>query len=207
MGSPTAPSNPKFLLDDPKITAAINSVTMRTKFPNTAIGRQLEQAAKLIQLGPQLGVGQQIISCIHGGYDTHFAQATPQQAVFTQLGQAIGAFNRAIQENRAFNRVTLFTQTEFNRTLAANSNGGSEHGWGGHNFVFGGSVLGGEMFGEFPRLALGGDDDAAGDGRFIPTTSLDQFGGTIVNWLGGNPVTALPQLANFTNKTLGFLTA
>lgn len=68
--------------------------------------------------------------------------------------------------------VTTFTESEFSRTLQPNTTGGTDHAWGGHHLVLGGAVKGG-LYGQFPSLDLGGDNDSGSRGNWIPTTSLD----------------------------------
>jgi len=107
----------------------------------------------------------------------------------------------------AANEVTLFTESEFSRTFQPNTNGGTDHAWGGHHFVMGGAVKGG-LYGQFPTLALGGDSDAESRGNWIPTTSLDQYGATLGQWFGvSNLLMVFPNLSNFNPSTynLGFV--
>jgi uncharacterized protein (DUF1501 family) len=98
--------------------------------------------------------------------------------------------------------------SDFARTFLPDSTSGSDHAWGSHHLVMGGAVKGGDFYGTWPTLALGGPDDAGSEGRWIPTTSLDQYGATLAKWFGV-PTAALPSvfpnLKNFTNQTLGFV--
>ena len=107
----------------------------------------------------------------------------------------------------AANEVTLFTESEFSRTFQPNTNGGSDHAWGGHHLVVGGAVKGG-LYGQFPTLALGGVSDAESRGNWIPTTSLDQYGATLGQWFGvSNLLGVFPNLSNFnpSSYNLGFV--
>jgi uncharacterized protein (DUF1501 family) len=120
----------------------------------------------------------------------------------------VGAFYAATQELGVGNAVTTFTLSDFSRTFKPDSNSGSDHAWGSHHMIVGGAVKGGDFYGKFPTLALGGPDDATGEGRWIPTTSLDQYGATLANWFGVQAVdlpAIFPNLSNFSNQTLGFL--
>jgi len=106
------------------------------------------------------------------------------------------------------NAVTTFTLSDFSRTFKLDSNSGSDHAWGGHHLIVGGAVKGADFYGKLPTLALGGPDDATGEGRWIPTTSLDQYGATLANWFGvpaADLPAIFPNLPNFTNQTLGFM--
>jgi len=105
-------------------------------------------------------------------------------------------------------QVTTFTMSDFNRTFRVNSNQGTDHAWGSHQFVMGGAVKGGTFYGTFPQLILDGPDDAGGEGQWIPTTSLDQFGGTIAKWFGvpaASMTQVFPNIGAFASADLGFL--
>ena len=104
------------------------------------------------------------------------------------------------------NQVTTFTASDFGRTFRSNGDG-SDHGWGSHHFVVGGAVRGGEMYGRMPALSINGPDDT-GLGRWIPTTSVDQYAATLATWFGVSatdlPV-VLPNIGRFSRANLGFL--
>jgi len=104
-------------------------------------------------------------------------------------------------------QVTSFTISDFGRALMP-ANGGSDHAWGNHHVIMGGAVNGGDVYGTFPRLILGGEDDMGDKGRWIPTTSVDQYGATIAAWLGvaaQDMPSIFPNLANFSTPHLSFL--
>jgi len=123
------------------------------------------------------------------------------------VNDAVVAFYRATEELGMADRVTLFTQTEFNRTLAPNGSG-TEPGWGGHQLITGKSVLGGKIYGRFPSLELGGPDDLGTTGIWIPSTSDVQYAATLASWLGRNDLASVPEFAGlreFGESDLGFL--
>jgi uncharacterized protein (DUF1501 family) len=120
----------------------------------------------------------------------------------------MSAFDQANLASGLGADVTSLMMTDFGRTLRQASGGGSDHGWGNHWFVMGGSVAGGQVIGEFPALVLRGPDDAdpAGQGRFVPKVSSDQLGATLMQWMGlptDSLLTVFPNLANFSIKNLG----
>jgi uncharacterized protein (DUF1501 family) len=127
------------------------------------------------------------------GFDTAVNQLPRQQALFRDLSEAMSAFQQSTVELGIASRVTTFTDTEFNRTLAPNAKGGSDPGWGGHHLVMGSAVLGGEVHGEFPSLTLNGRDDATGTGVWAPSVGKDDFSAAVAEWMGVD-VAGSPQL-------------
>lgn len=182
--------------------------TMATVFPNSGLANQLKQVAQIISVRSALGLQRQIFFVSIGGFDTHSDQLNAHNNLYTQLSQAMNAFYQATVEIGAASQVTAFTLSDFSRTYAPDSTSGTDHAWGGHHLIMGGAVKGGDFYGTFPTLALGGPDDATNQGRWIPTTSLDQYAATLANWFGVPPAdlpTIFPNLANFTTPVLNFV--
>jgi len=141
-----------------------------------------------------------------GGFDTHADELNTQAKLFAELNDGLVNFYQELESLGIANRVTVFTVTEFNRTLAPNARGGADHAWGGHNLVLGGSVRGGDIYGRFPSLELGGGDDLGVNGIWIPSISNQQFSSTIARWYGMPDLsTEFPNLRNFPQQDLAFL--
>jgi len=197
------------IADANALTSALGkSSPLSTKFPTTSIGAQLQQVAQILQVHADLGMRRQIFFCSLGGFDTHTDELNQHKNLYPQLSPAIAAFYNATQELGLAQNVTTFTESDFSRTFQATSGNGSDHAWGSHHLVIGGAVKGGRIFGRFPSFQLGGPDDTDTRGRWIPTTSVDQYGATLSSWFG-IPQAALfsifPNLANFDSANLGFL--
>jgi len=207
----------------------------------SSLMQQLKMVAQIIEAGVRgagvsngLGMKRQIFFVTVGGYDTHTGQTNNagstttnnaavviggQAQLLAEVSQSIYAFQKAIRQigvtyptsNFGVNNVTCFTASDFGRTFPSNGLG-SDHGWGSHHIVVGGAVNGQRTFGTFPTLAVGGPDDTS-TGRWIPTTSVDQYSATLARWLGissGSIATVFPNLTrfpgNYASGYLGFMT-
>lgn len=180
--------------------AASTAPELKQTFPNTGLGNQLRQVALLIASRSRLDASRHVFFCSHGGYDNHIDLLPNQDRLLSELDPALTSFYRATEELGVASQVTTFTATEFGRTFNVSSTRGSDHGWGNHLLVMGGAVRGGEMYGEFPVLEIGGPGDIAGRGIWIPTTSLDQYGAALAAWYGvgaGEMSQVFPNLGNF----------
>lgn len=185
----------------------------------TRLGRQLYQTAKLLDVRATLGGNRQVYFAQQGGFDTHGGQigadalTGTHAALLKELGDALACFQAALTALGLAESVTTFTQSDFGRTFKPNNSSGTDHAWGNHHLVLGGAVKGG-FYGAYPALALGGPDDVGVDsweqqGRWIPTSSVDQYAATLLAWMGasaGQLDAILPNLANFGSaRSLGFL--
>jgi uncharacterized protein (DUF1501 family) len=197
------------LSDANALTAALaKSTALKTQFPTTSIGAQLQQVAQIIQVQQYLGMTRQIFFCSLGGFDTHAGELEAHNTLYPQLSAALAAFYDATQELGMAQNVTTFTESDFSRTFQPTTTDGSDHAWGSHHLVMGGAVQGGQIYGSFPAFVLGGPNDTDVRGRWIPTISIDQYGATLCSWFG-LPASALatvfPNLANFSTTNIGFL--
>ena len=181
-----------------------------------SLGDELKKIAEVIAAsGPNgLNLTKQVFFCSRGGFDTHADQAVDQVALYAELDNALAAFYDAMGQIGAANKVVLATESDFSRTLAPGSFSGTDHAWGGHQLILGGPVKGGKLFGTFPDLTTGGADDMdgstakpGGEGRWVPTTSVDQYAATLAAWFDPtlSLTTLFPNLASFSPQTLTFV--
>lgn len=195
------------IFNEREISAALATVPQpTTAFADTDLGRQLRMIARLAKIGPSLGFRRQIFFAGIGGWDTHDDQLDAHDDLIAELSQGMNSFFRATQEYGIADQTTLFTASDFGRTYSTNGKG-SDHGWGNHHFVLGGAVQGGALYGQFPQLTIDGPDDT-GQGRWIPTTSVDQYAATLARWFGVSESSLpelFPNLGNFATNNLGFM--
>ena len=177
------------------------------KLTNNGLATSLQTVARIIGGRSSLGVSRQIFYVQLGGFDTHDNQAPQHARLLTQLGGALQYFDSVMTTAGLSNQVTTFTASDFGRTLTANSDG-TDHGWGSHHIVTGGAVQGQDMYGQYPIIGTNQTNDM-GAGRLIPTTSVEQYAGTLARWFGlsdGQIRQVFPNFSNFgTNPYLGFM--
>jgi uncharacterized protein (DUF1501 family) len=187
-------------------------------FPTTSLGNQLAQVAKIMRFRTQLNMSRQIFFVQITGFDTHSGQISQHANLMTQLNNALKAFYDETVAQGIASQVTTFTMSDFNRTFnpaGSGSGAGSDHAWGGHHFVMGGAVMGGNFYGRptangtlFPTLVNNGPDDSETRGRFIPSVSVEQYAATISKWFGlvdADIPIAFPNYGNFPSMDLGFM--
>ncbi len=205
----------------------VNSALATTRevtvpFPTSSIGSQLKQVARMIKKRTDLSVNRQIFYVQLGSFDTHATQVTVQSNLLSQFSQAARAFHDEMTAQNISDKVTLFTMSDFSRTFSPVGTGinvGSDHAWASHLFVLGGAVTGSDFYGgsttngtPYPTLVIDGPDDAdygvGSRGRWIPTTSVEQYAATLARWYGlpdADLPNVFPNIGNFTSSNLGFL--
>lgn len=194
-------------------------------FPNSTLGNQLKQVARLIKKRGDLGVNRQVFFCSIGGFDTHNNQNNAQNgqfALMTQISQAMRAFYEEMVVQGLSDKVTQFTMSDFSRTFGPAGTGGTvgtDHAWANHHFVVGSGITASDFYGintsngtPYPTLTTNGPDDAdsgtGARGRWIPTTSVEQYAATLARWFGVpdvNMIDVFPKIGNFVNTNLGFM--
>lgn len=184
------------------------------------VAQQLRMAVRLIRGRNFLGNKRQIFFVSMGGYDTHQNQVSDSgtnqnvghNRLMGDLDKSLKGFHDALAavstaENLLgaglWNNVTLFTNSDFTRTLNPNGSvqeSGTDHAWGGHQIVMGGAVNGQRIFGNFPNLAISSgldvDNSSNSRGRWIPTLSVEQLGSDVAKWFMSSGSQFLPGLSS-----------
>lgn len=190
------------------VANAINSVGEPSiTYPENHLADQLKMVATLASSQQLLAQPRQVFFVSMGGFDTHDNQLTDQPILLKSLSDALFAFNADLQARGLADNITSFTMSDFGRTLTSNGDG-TDHGWGGHQIIMGGAVKGGDIYGTMPEDFTLNSADDIGDGRMIPTTSVDQYAATLAKWFGltVNEVNAIfPNLSRFDTSDLGFM--
>ena len=187
-------------------SALASARPLQTVFPAGSLSQQLQIVARMIAARDQLSVKRQVFFVSLGGFDLHDFLITQHPGLMSQLGESLKSFQAAMGELGVADRVTTFTASDFGRTLTSNGDG-SDHGWGSHHFIMGGAVQGGRFYGRLPEVAVNGPDDV-GQGRLLPTTSVDQLAATLATWMGVNtsdlPM-VVPNIGNYSVRDLGLM--
>lgn len=194
-------------------SAAVNNSSLNTPFPTSNFGADLQMIAKSIAGAPTLGHNRQIFFVEYSGWDDHANLLLDHSSRLGDLSNGISAFQASMEDMGISDDVTLYTFSDFSRTLRSNG-AGTDHAWGGNQLVVGGAVKGGSIYGDYPdNLLLGQGLDVGTNGRILPTTSCDLYYAELAQWFGvslSDLATILPNLSRFhtasaTSAPLGFL--
>lgn len=186
--------------------ALASGPALETTFGDDPLSQELAMTAKLISVRSALNMNRQTFFIGYGGWDTHDRQLQDHPRLLATLGDALVSLNAALNELGLSDSVTVFTASDFGRTLTSNGDG-TDHGWGGHQLVMGGAVQGGQFYGTMPALALGSNDDV-GDGRMLPTTATEEYFAQFARWFGltdAEIALVFPTLSRFNQDNLDFL--
>jgi len=164
------------------VDAMQTSPALITEFSAGPFSQSLRQIARVIAVRDALGATRQTFFVTVGGWDHHDDVLENQAVMLPAVSAGLQEFRNALVELGVFDEVTTFTTSDFGRTLTSNGKG-SDHGWGGHHIVMGGSVNGGSIYGDYPILS-GSNPLDVGRGVYAPTTSVDEYFAEMARWFG-----------------------
>ncbi len=153
-----------------------------TSFSANPFSAALRQIARVISVRDALDATRQTFFVTVGGWDHHDEVLDNQARMLPMISAGLREFRDALTELSVFDDVTTFTISDFGRTMTSNGRG-SDHGWGGHHVVMGGSVNGGQVYGQYPTLSTNAPLDV-GRGIYAPTTSTDEYFAELALWFG-----------------------
>jgi uncharacterized protein (DUF1501 family) len=180
-------------------TALGNLIPLTTTFSSTNLSNDLKKVAELIKVRSFLGAKRQTFFINYGGWDHHDDLLLNQANMLPVLSNALNDFNNAVTELGLQNNIVTFTISDFARTLTNNGDG-TDHAWGGNSIIMGGPISGGNIFGQYPSLALNSTRNLSSRGLILPSTSVDEFYAELALWFGVSPNDLdyiLPNLCNF----------
>ncbi len=127
------------------------------------------------------GLGTQIIKLLYGGYDTHAAQRSANERLFSTLDSHFEQFVNDMKALGMWERTCVVFYSEFGRRNAENGSPGTDHGYGGHMILAGPGVNGG-LHGQTVSSADLREDNLP---YYVDFRAV--FSHTIQDWLGFNP--------------------
>ncbi len=151
--------------------------------PARTLGQQFKALVRSIKIHQELGLRRQTFFINYGGWDHHDEVINNMNKMVDVVNRCLASYWQALGEISLQNNVTLYTASDFARTLTSNG-AGSDHAWGGNAFVLGGGVNGGRVYGSYPDVALNGPSVVTTRGITLPAVSVDEYFAELALWLG-----------------------
>jgi uncharacterized protein (DUF1501 family) len=177
----------------PETTATFRHQTGRLRLPTA------KAIVKTIKVRQELGLRRQTFFINYGGWDHHDEVIDSMERMVDVVNRCLICYWEALGELGLRDNVTLYTASDFARTLTSNG-AGSDHAWGGNSFVLGGAVNGGRVYGSYPDVALAGPEVVTSRGATLPGLSVDEYFAELALWLGVTPgdlSSVLPRINTF----------
>ncbi len=114
-----------------------------------------------------------------GGFDTH--NSFDLNPLLTPINLSIASLVAELKIQGRWDSTVLLTISDFGRTLTSNGQG-TDHSWGGNHVIMGGSVRGGQIFGQFPPTFAPGNSLDLGRGRQLPTLPWEAVWNGVLQW-------------------------
>jgi cullin-associated NEDD8-dissociated protein 1 len=163
---------------------AFENVRLSTAYETrTNLEKQLQQVAKLIKVRDARKAERDFFFVQVGGWDMHSNMKNSLASRFAEINQALKGFVSELKAQQIWDSVVLATTSEFARTLDSNG-GGSDHAWGGQQFLIGGALKGGAVLNTFPTSLKEGGYNDLGRGRLIPEYPWESMMVPIGEWMG-----------------------
>ncbi|WP_028021451.1 DUF1501 domain-containing protein [Enterovibrio calviensis] len=194
------------VLENNFLNTALTDFPASGNLPESRLGQQLGMVERLIQAREALGQNRQVFFVGMGGFDTHHDQASVHPVLLQELAESLSAFQNSLNDKGLSDSVTTITMSEFGRRAQANETG-TDHGWGGHQIVLGGSVNGDRAYGRFPSLRPNSSLNYE-NGRIIPTMAADRVNASLCRWFGlpeDDIFKMFPNTRNFSRPYVDFI--
>merc|ERR1719473_1377067 len=166
--------------------ANLESVNLTQPFGGDSISRQLAQVARLIATRGLASMEREAFFVQLGGFDMHNEVNESLAEKLAEVDAALSSFVAELQALGVWEDTVVVSASDFARTLTSNGLG-TDHAWGGHNFILGGAVKGKQVLGKYPRgLRAEGprSEHILPRGRVLPTTSWEAVWSGIAPWFG-----------------------
>jgi uncharacterized protein (DUF1501 family) len=167
--------------------------------PARGLGQNFKAIVRTMKIRNSLGLRRQTFFLSYGSWDHHGEVINSMDEMVDVVNRCLVSYWAALGELDLQNKATLYTASDFGRTLTSNGSG-SDHAWGGNSFALGGAVNGGRVYGSYPDLALDGPSIISRRGVTVPTVSVDEYFAEFALWLGVSPgelASVLPRINQF----------
>ncbi len=187
-------------------TAIAGAPVINTTFDTHKFARDLEMMVRSISVADQLNFSRQVYFTSFGGWDLHNDLIDGHAGKLAVLDKGLDDLYSALQDLGMEDQVTIFTISDFGRTMTSNGNG-TDHAWGGNQIVLGGAVNGQEIYGAYPPLSTTANTlNVSRRGILIPQLSTDEMFAELALWFGiaySDLPLIFPNLGNFYDMTPG----
>ena len=167
-----------------KVTSSLRDKLDKVNLPNACGSKRMEMLMKLMETRKDRGADRDLFVVPFGSWDHHVNLKKKLSESFEELNEGLSCYVQNMKKLGLWDKVTLLVVSEFGRTLTPNTNGGSDHGWGGHYFAIGGDLKGGKVFGEYPLDITEESPLNVGRGRIMPTLSWESIWMSLCEWVG-----------------------
>jgi len=178
----------------------LEGAALKTRYPtNSGLNKAFQRVARLIGAREARKAERDLFFISIGGWDMHSNMKAGLTRQFENIDASLKAFVTEMQAQGIWRSVVLLTESEFARTLDSNG-GGSDHAWGGQQFIISGALNGGKLFTKYPSSMAKGNKRDLGRGRLIPDYPWETVLTPISEWLGlsrAETESAFPNLKNF----------
>ena len=106
---------------------ALDTVKLSETFGDTQVEQQFEQVAKLINVSSRLDTERGVYFVKIGSFDTHSDVGLILEEKLGQINSALRSFTKEMKAQRWWDHVTIFSISEFGRTITSNGLG-TDHG-------------------------------------------------------------------------------
>jgi len=185
-----------------KLRQQLQGAKLRTAYPvqDSELSKQLKQVARLIAAHQRRGAERDLFYVSLGGFDAHARMLDDLAGKFSQMNDALKSFVAEMKAQGVFDSIVLVTHSDFGRTLTANTEHGTDHGWSGNHIIIGGGLNGGRIYNDFVSTFREGSEQDAGRGRIIPEYPWESIMVPVAEWMGleaSKQMDVFPNLGNF----------
>merc|ERR1712032_448484 len=165
---------------------------------------QFEQVSRVIAARKAFDAEVDVFYVELGGFDTHSDMLEGTAQNYKDIDVALDMFVKQMKTLGVWENVVVQSISEFGRTMTSNGQG-TDHAYGGNQFIIGGNVRGGIIHGEYPEVRINGPQSVSTTGVMLPSSPWEKLWTPISLWLGVEEAQlddVMPNLLSFKEKDL-----